>query len=276
MRKIFVLVIAFASLFSVSLINAENFSNQDKEILKAMEDEMQRSMDELYLESLERPYYIEYTITIAEPLVIGGSLGSIKDLSHNPRARLNVEVKVGDYEFDNTNFFDFGLNFFGSGDDEERFSGRPIALEPDYQNLRRELWLATDAAYKQAAEILSKKQAAIKNRIRRDTTHDFLKIEPSENYFISDNGQINVQKYKALVKRLSAVFMDYPQITISNVGFEYIPEKTYFLNSEGMKYIKNDYYTGLEIAAFTQAEDGMPLTDMYTANRQSAGRSSGE
>lgn len=261
----YVIIMVLYSFFALNAMNAEELTKQDKEILRAMQDEIDRSMEKLHLESLERPYYIEYTITFAEPIVIGASLGSIKDLTRIPRARLNVEVRVGDYKFDNTNFFDFGLNFFGSGDDEERFSGRPIPLEPDYQSLRRELWLATDAAYKQAAEILSKKEAAIKNRIRRDTTHDFIKLEPEEHYFSEKLKNINVDKYKGLVKELSDVFKDYPQITVSSVGFEYIPEKVYFVNSEGRKYIKSDYYTGLEIVAFTQAEDGMPLADLYTA-----------
>jgi TldD protein len=259
------LSVAFIAIFLAVGSVFANMTDLDKEIIRAMEDEISRSMDQLHLESLERPYYIEYKLIIEEPLAIGASLGSIKDLSDTKRARIYVQVRVGDYKFDNTNFFDFGLSLFGSGDDEERFAGRQIPYEIDYTSLRRNLWLATDAAYKQSAEILSKKQAAIKNRIRKDTTHDYLKIDPEKHLYSEDFITINKDEYKKKIKDISRVFADYPEVTVSSVGFEFIPEKTYYLNSEGRQYIRTDHYTGLEIVAFTQAEDGMPLAEMYSA-----------
>ncbi len=265
-KKMFIFLhITLLSLFIVVTASFSKMTETDKEIIRAMENEINRSMGELYLESLERPYYIEYKLVLEEPLVIGATLGSIKDFSNTKRASLYVKVRVGSYIFDNTNFFDFGLSLFGSGDDEERFSGRLIPYEIDYKNLRRELWLATDAAYKQTAEILSKKQAAIKNRIRKDTTHDFLYIKPEKHIFSDNFAKVDSEKYKSLIKELSKTFIDYPEVTVSSVGFEFIPEKTYFLNSEGRQYIKTEHYTGLEIVAFTQSEDGMPLADMFTS-----------
>ena len=261
-RTISIIVI---TLFVIIGNSFANITESDKEILRAMEDEISRSMDQLYLESLERPYYIEYKLVVEEPVVIGATLGSIRDFSESKRARLYVQVRVGDYKFDNTNFFDFGLSLFGSGDDEERFAGRQISYELDYNSLRRNFWLATDAAYKQSAEILSKKQAAIKNRIRKDTTHDYLMIDPEKHFDSEEFVKIDVDKYKQLIKEISKVFVKFPEVTVSSVGFEFIPEKVYYLNSEGRQYIRTDHYTGLEIVCFTQAEDGMPLADMFTS-----------
>jgi hypothetical protein len=157
------------------------------------------------------------------------------------------------------------LSFFGGGDQEEKFKNRSLPIELDYNALRRELWLATDAAYKQVAETYTKKQTTLKSRLRKDTTHDFLRVEPEKIYFKEKYPRFNTGYFEDLTKQLSDIFTNYKQIDIATVGIEYLPSTIYYVNSEGMGYIKNDLYTGLEVVAATQAEDGMPLANYYTA-----------
>jgi TldD protein len=254
--KIVILALAMLSIISTSL-------QANEEIMKAMRDEINRSMNELELESLQKPYFIEYKLTISDSYSIGSKLGAIENSDFTRVAYLDVRVRVGDYKFDNSNYFDFGLSLFGSGDDEERFKSRRIPYELDYETLRRELWLATDACYKQSAEIFSKKVATIKNRVRKDTTHDFLRAEPKTINNFKKTPHFNVKTFEKLMKNVSAVFTAYPQFDASYAGMEYHPETVYYLNSEGMEYINTDYYTGVEIIAAKQADDGMPLAAMY-------------
>ncbi len=238
---------------------------QDNEILQAMRDEIARSMSDLKIESLEKPYYIEYKLILRHSYILNGIYGSLTNIEDNRSARLTVGVRVGSYKLDNTNFFDFGLSFFGSGDQEETFKNRNVPIELDYATLRRELWLSTDAAYKQVAETFTKKLTTLKNRVRKDTTHDFLKVKPEKNYFVEDYPRFDKEYFEELIKSLSDVFSDYPQIDISTAGIEYLPATIYYVNSEGMEYVKNVLYTGLEVVAATQADDGMPLANYYTA-----------
>lgn len=250
-------------LFSLSIFS--ELKADDKELFRAMRDEIDRSMSELALEGLEKPYFIEYTIKFVEPTVIKARLGSVVQSAQTNNASLTVGIRVGDYQFDNTNFFDIGLSFFGSSDDEERYKKRAISVESDYRSLRRELWMATDVAYKQATELLAKKEATQKNRMRKDTTHDFIRIKPEKNYIAEEYPAIDVEKYSMIVKKLSGIFNKYPEIISSSVGLEYIPKKTLYANSEGVEYSKTELHTGLEVVAFTQSEDGMPLVEYYTA-----------
>jgi TldD protein len=251
--------IFFAALLAIGFARAN-----DEDILKAMRDEIRRSMKELSIEGLEKPYYVEYKLTTKKVYDAKSSLGVILESDEFETASLNVAMRVGTYKFDNTNFFDFGLSLFGSGDDEERFKNRQVPVELNYDALRRELWLASDACYKQAAELLAKKKAALKNRVRKDTTHDFLKVEPKKNYLFEKAPEYDLKKTEAIVNSMSKVFSDYPDIQKSQVSMEYIPEKIYFVNSEGMEYVKTNLFTGLEVFAFTQAEDGMPVIDFYS------------
>ncbi len=239
------------------------FSKVNEDIFNAMKDEIDRSMSELKLDKLEKPYYVEYSLEISNPLTIQSNLGTILEISKNRVAKLTVQVRVGDYKFDNTNFFDIGLGFFGSSDDEEGFKNRRIALSPDYNSLRRELWLATDAAYKREAEIFSKKVAALQNKIRRDTTYDFIKVQPETNIFKNEIPNFDTTYFKNLVNSCSDIFKDYSEIATSSAIVEFTVNENYYLNSEGMKTYSNDYHTNLEVVATAQAEDGMPLGNYY-------------
>lgn len=256
MKKIFLILILPSLLFALE--------TDQEEILKAMKDELNRSMN-IKLEDYENPYYIEYRLKIREINSASATLGQITDTNQRMSAVLTVDVRIGDYKFDNTNFFDVGLGFFGSSDDEERFKNRSLPIEINYDLLRKNLWLATDAAYKQSLEIFSKKKATISNRNRKDTTHDFMRVEPKKNYLIEKQESFNKTAITNMLKSVSATFRNYPDIMVSSAGVEYIPETEYYVNSEGMEYVKTESYVGFEMVAFTMAEDGMPLADFYSA-----------
>ncbi|HYF04483.1 MAG TPA: metallopeptidase TldD-related protein [Patescibacteria group bacterium] len=256
--KISVAAIAlFAPLKSAAVTN--------EELMRAMRDELQRSMNELAVAGLQKPYYIEYKVTLNNSYAVKSALGSLVESEENPYATLSVGVRVGNPQFDNTNFFDVGLGFFGSSDDEESFSNRRIPIETDYVTLRRELWLATDAAYKQAAELYSKKQSAIQNRLRTDTTPDFLLLPAARLIDTTAFAPFDAKHFENVLNDVSAIFKNYPQISISQVGVEYSPTTTLYVNTEGREFVKNETFTGLEIVAATQAADGMPLAQMYSA-----------
>lgn len=256
---------ALSVLILLSLFNTTSYSTNNEEILKAMRDEISRSMNNLKLESLQKPYYIEYKLRLRKSNRINASLGKILESSSVDFGQLTVELRIGDYKFDNTNFFDVGLSFFGSSDDEESYKNRKVQYEQDYNSLRRELWLATDVAYKQASEIFTKKESTLKGRMRRDTTPDFIIVAPQKNYLQKDYPKFDKMYFEKLAQDISSVFRDYPSIHRSSVGLEYIPETIYYVNSEGMEYIKTEFQTGIEIAAFAQADDGMPISDFFTA-----------
>lgn len=253
------------SLILVLLLTSSNFLLANEEVIKAMNDEINRSMSDLHLESLEKPYFIEYTYSYTNYYNLKASLGEIISQDNDPTAKIKVDLRVGDYKFDNTNFLDFGFSFFGSGDDEEQFKDRRAPLQPDYSSMRRELWLATDAAYKQVSEIYSKKLSVVKNRMRTDTTHDFLKQGSEKINNAIPIPEFDANKFSELVKIVSKEFKKYPQIDQSTVGIEYIPESTIKVNSEGLEFLKNSFYIGLEIVATAQTQDGMPLMQQYTA-----------
>lgn len=259
---IFLLVCALVTTMALPVI-AQKINDED--VLRAMRDEIKRTMSSLSVEKLQKPYYLEYKLSIRDEHNVKASLGQITDINDARYVMLTVGIRVGSYKFDNTNFFDFGLSLFGSGDDEEGFRNRTVQLETDYASLRRELWLATDAAYKRAAEIYSKKEAALQNRVRKDTVWDFMQIEPDRNNDVTVYPNIKSDNFKDMVKKISGVFRDYPDIYTSTVGMEWHPEKVYFVNSEGREAIRTKAFTGIEIVGASQSVDGMPIVNYFSA-----------
>ena len=152
-------------------------------VMKAMRDEMARSMKKLQLENLQKPYFIAYRLTDSDSCVATASFGALissacppAEAGHGRSRQLGVEVRVGDYNRDNTNFYAFQLQVSGvvrtfvSG-------GMGISTDDNYDEIRRQLWLATDAGYKQALDVYAKKKAALENRTRTDDAPDFSKEE---------------------------------------------------------------------------------------------------
>ncbi|RPI66812.1 MAG: hypothetical protein EHM43_10730 [Ignavibacteriae bacterium] len=235
-------------------------------VMDAMHDELVRSMMELKLDGLATPYHIEYTLTKRSRVAAHAILGIVDDIDTGRTATLTVKVRVGTPKFDNTNFFDVSLGFFGSSDDEEAFRNRRIPLDISYEALRRELWLATDACYKQAVEVYAKKSAVVKNRTRTDTTWDFAFMPGYVSEYLSQASiSTNIDHVRSLVERVSAAFRTSTHVHASRVGMEFVPEETFYVNSEGRRAHKIECFTGIEIVAVTQAADGMPLTKSFAS-----------
>ncbi len=234
-------------------------------VFDAMDAEIQRSMRELTIGDLARPYHIEALLKVRRAATAHAVLGIVEDRDSGLYLSLSVRVRVGTPKFDNTNFFDVSLGFFGSADDEESYKNRRIPFELDETTLRRELWLALDAAYKQSVEAYAKKESALKNRTRTDTTWDFAFLPGNTVTAARELPRPNQKAIVETVEKLSAIFRSYPTIQTSRVGMEVVPEEQYYVNSEGRRFYKTESFTGIEVIATTQAADGMPLAQTYAA-----------
>src|ERR1035437_6560520 len=110
---------------------------QDDIVMKAMRDEMGRSMKQLTIENLEKPYFIAYRVVDSENAGAGASFGALNRSNSSRSRRLHVEVRVGDYKLDNSHFFFFNMN---QGTTTQIYNGTMmLTLEDDYKESRRHL-----------------------------------------------------------------------------------------------------------------------------------------
>ena len=84
---------------------------KDDVVMRAMKDELARSMKKLQLENLEKPYFISYSVIDSNSAGSSASLGSLTSKVEEQRFRLaRIQVRVGSPKLDNHNFFSFALS----------------------------------------------------------------------------------------------------------------------------------------------------------------------
>jgi hypothetical protein len=172
---------------------------------------------------------------------------------------LSVEVRVGDYQFDSSRFVTMGRGGFAPGSD-----GAAVApLDDNYDAMRRQLWLATDTAYKRAVSTFARKKAAFQNRAGTDPLADFSRESPVQTIRQSPAPARPAADWLQRVRQISAVFRTTAHVHSSAVSVAEQRGTHYFLNSEGFTVVTPIEDASLVISADTQADDGMALRAVY-------------
>ena len=257
-----VLWLAGAALAAGIVVSAQAPASQP--VLQAMHDEIERSR-KLMVSNLETPYFVEYILDEADTFDVGATLGGIVTRRRDQFRNLDVNVRVGDYKFDNTNYV--GSDFpFGTRYDLERFP-----LDNDYMVLRRYLWLSTDSAYKSAVEAISRKRAALRNLSVNDQLNDFAHAEPV--HLIRPFGKLSIDEkgWTDRIRSLSAIFARYPDVRTSSVELNAGGGGYYLVNSEGTEVQVPDGLSYVRARAAAQAADGMSVRDATLFHALEAG-----
>lgn len=225
----------------------------DPVLLQAMKAEIGRSLERLRLEQMEGPYFVEYAVDDLETMNLAASFGALLAVQRERARPLRVEVRVGNYELDNSGFFSRDSWFDWSNNLE-------LVDEDDLPALRRDLWLATDAAYKKALETLAKKAAVQKNKVELEKIPDFARAVPRQSLAPPAPFTLDTAAWEGVVRRLSSIFKEFPAIQESRVTVQAISGARYLANSEGTAIRQPLALVSLIARATTQAEDGMALT----------------
>jgi hypothetical protein len=228
-------------------------SAQDDPILKAMHDELNRSMT-LKLLNLESPYYIDYQLDDAQQFAATATLGGLITSQEGQFRIPRVRVRVGNYDFDNTNWVGSAFNF-GS-----RYDIR-LPLDNSYEVLRQNLWLATDQSYKSALEAIARKRAALRNLSVVEKLPDFDKANPSHLLDAVTHAAPPAEIWKNRARSLSSIFLEFPKLKASSVEFAAVDGMHYLLTSEGTEVREHSAMGVVRIRGLAQAPDGMQLRD---------------
>lgn len=250
-------VVALAACAAVSTGALAQAQPREGVVARAVRDELARTMAELRLEKADRPYFVAYTVVEQDGAGASASFGSLLGSNRGRSRTLRVEVRVGDYAFDNTNFFSApsmtaaGMRtFFGTAE---------LPLDDDYLEIRRRVWLATDGTYKAAVEGVAGKRAALLNRTRTDSLADFSREDVTQTTDELPQTTFDAVSGEALVRELSRAGNS-PGIYASSVSLNAGNTRTFYVNSEGTSYVRSRPMVTLTASASTQADDGMPLS----------------
>ena len=237
---------------------------QDSPILSAMSDELARSMKELRLRDQPDPYYIEYEVWDRVQTRVTARLGALVDDLKARTRTLRVNVRVGSYDFDSSLFNAPGMG--GGGVVDLAADGSISApLDDDYDAMRRQIWLATDAAYKRAVSLFARKKAAFQNRATTgDAVPDFSRETAVEALGTGLPLQYVNGEWPERAKQISAVFNAVPGLEGADVMVADTRGTRFFLNSEGFKVVGPVQLATVRVSAEARAGDGTIVRDLFT------------
>lgn len=230
-------------------------------VTKALQDELARSIEKLQIAGAQKPYFIAYRADDIDETKVSASFGSLTEEVPSHRRLLGVELHVGDYKLDNSNFFSArGMAGFAA---RMSSSMTEAPLDNDYAEIRRRLWLATDSQYKSAVEDYSGKKAALEQRKQAEEAQDF-SHEPVVHLSEPDSAtKVDLAALERLARDLSAVFKQDPDIYTSSVELERRNTYTRYANSEGTSFTRWQPDIHLSVAAETQSMDGLPINESF-------------
>lgn len=226
------------------------------QVLLAMNQELQLSMKNLALvKDVTPPYFMSYQVTAKELVDIQSTLGTLLVNTRSNRRLLDVDVRVGSYQLDNTH--PIRGSFRPSGN---LLGAREVPIEDDLASFRAIIWQETDKKFKSAMERLTKIKTNQQVTVREeDQSADFSREMPVRHLDKPVGISIDREKWGRRLNEYSAIFKDHPQIYRSQVNLSVLSETKYFVNSEGTILRHGRNHWRISIRASTKTEDGMDL-----------------
>ncbi|MGB3729222.1 MAG: TldD/PmbA family protein [Thermodesulfobacteriota bacterium] len=240
------------SSFTVSI--AQESERSDLVVLQAMQGELTRSQNELKLEGYETPYFISYQIKDNEFYSIKGKYGAIASSDSNRIRRLYVDVRVGDYDFDNSIKGRSGgrLGFHDAFD---------VPIDNNPEAIRAALWQVTDHTYKEALTQYFNKKANKVQEIKDLDSKSFTR-EKSHAYFGPEiELAFNAPEWEDKIRDISSVYKNYKELTNADIVITAQQETVYFVNTEGTKYIRDEILYSIDAQVVARAEDGKEISN---------------
>jgi TldD protein len=227
-------------------------------VLQALEEEMKRAMTVLGKQSTPAPYFMGYEVNETATVDIQSSQGALQTSEHEKVRVLDVEVRVGDYDFDNTHQIRGGNG--GNGGGSTRPASVLMPIDDDVDALKSVIWLATDRQYKTGVSRLTSVKANRAVTVAEEDTSADLSRETAQKAVLPiKNYDVNISEWEKKTKEYSALFSKYPDILEGDSSFTSNANNQYVVNSEGTSVRSGTIQYRLMLYATTKAADGMEL-----------------
>jgi predicted Zn-dependent protease len=226
-------------------------------LFDAMKTELDRSLKTLG-EQDPAAYYIGYTLTDSQRATVSGSNGALLSSDEARNRWLEVTVRTGSYELDDTHKVD-GRTPPNGG------PGTNAPLDDDPEVLRRAIWLETDKQYRAAAEALIKIKTGkeVKVQTEEGRAPDFSREKPQTYTGPWVSFTLDRKPWEQKVRDYTRYFRQSTAVINSIVTFTAQAENIMQLNTEGTHLQFGQIRYRLELFIQGKASDGMDIDRIY-------------
>ena len=257
MRK--TVLVIFSCFLSLLFVPKTYGQGQDK-LLGLLKEELAQQMKELKGEEFP-PYHMNYRVIDVTSSVVSASFGALMNSQQYRSRTLVPQIRLGDEKLDN-----FRFNQMGSA--MSRFQGPSMARLPlDEENnedaVRQAIWDEVNNRYKFAVDMYQKTKAESSVNVEEEDKAPYFSEAKVEKYYEAplpaEKMTIDMDRWAARMKEISAVFKNQPGIMKGDAIMIYTVERRYFVNNEGTEVVQNLPYARIMVFGETKADDGMEL-----------------
>lgn len=224
---------------------------------RALEEEVKRAMDVLTRKGDPAPYFLSYEVNESKTAEITASLGALQYSNVDKQRLLDIDLRVGDYAFDNTHQL---RGQRGGGGDQalSRPGSVLMPIDDDVDALKSVIWLETDRRYKSAVERLINVKANRAVRVdEEDLSGDLSREKAEKSVATLRDAAVNVADWEKKLKTYSAMFKGFPELLDGQAGFTSTINNQYLVNSEGTSVRHGTVHFRVYLVGRTRADDGM-------------------
>jgi len=226
-------------------------------LVDALKAELDRSM-KVYGTQDPPAYFIGYTLSDTQRATVSGSNGALLSSDETRNRWLEVAVRTGSYDLDNTHKIDGRQPPGGS-------PGTTVPIDDDPGVLRRAVWLQTDMQYRSAAEALIKIKTGkeVKVQTEEGATPDFSREKPQVYAGPWVTFALDRKPWEQKVRDYTSYFRQSPAVINSIVTFTAQAQNEIQLTSEGTQLQFGQIRYRLELFIQGKAADGMDIDRYY-------------
>ena len=263
-RRLYRRIFAASTLFGAALLalpvrsaDPPDGAPKASPLFDAMKTELDRSLKTLGAQD-PAAYYIGYTVTDSQRATVSGSNGALLSSDEARNRWLEVTVRTGSYELDDTHKVD-GRTPPNGG------PGTNAPLDDDPEVLRRAIWLETDKQYRAAAEALIKIKTGkeVKVQTEEGRAPDFSREKPQSYTGPWVSFTLDRKPWEQKVRDYTRYFRQSTAVINSIVTFTANAENIMQLNTEGTRLQFGQIRYRLELFIQGKASDGMDIDRYY-------------
>jgi TldD protein len=242
-------------------------------VLDAMQLELDRAMNELEDAGDAPMYYLQYSVCERRDYSLSASNGAFESPNSSYRRYLDVDVRVGSPQLDNT-------HEIRGGDWRDNYTPRRVIdypLEGNLDALRASLWAETEYQFQKAQErytkVLTNQQVKVEEA---DKSDDFSLTEPQRFEEEIEITEIDTAYWRSIMSSVADYFTSFPFVYDSGIWLAVTDQLTYMVSSEGHRLKHGNHYLRLGLGVSGMAEDGMELDRHHIFSSATMGRLAAE
>jgi len=222
--------------------------------LNQMKTELMRSQKNLKLKGHDAPYFIGYrwaTSTVDNIVFSDGALSHESLGARNAVA--TVEVRVGDYQFDNTAVLPRRMGEWEAFDRLERY----VPYSSEGSSIQKTFWRLTDDAYKRALEAFYHKKGKLVVAPKDKIAPSFSREVPNKYKSAIPEDKFETEKLTNRLRSVAVKLAGRSHIIHSNLSLHISRSDRIFISTEGMEIVESKLFFDIHILAESICEDGM-------------------